>query len=170
MNYDIDYYENMLRNYSGTAEQICRIRWDWIAELQPKVVLDYGCGVGWFRAFRPLGVEVYTYDIGDYVQTGIPLKVFDICCFFDVLEHVNDFTVIEPILRLSNYVITSLPLATQDEGLSKWKHFKPGEHLHYFTKYTLEALFEKYGFVIIKIGTPECPPRKDITSFLFKRK
>jgi hypothetical protein len=169
LDYDIEYYENMLRNYSKTAEAICNIRWNWIAELKPKVVLDYGCGVGWFRAFRPLGVDVYTYDIGNYVQTGIPFKIFDVCCFFDVLEHINDFSVIEPVLRLSNHATVSIPIKSLEEKLSSWKHFKPSEHLHLFTKETLCALFDKYDFYLIKEGTPECPPRKEISSFIFKR-
>lgn len=168
MNYNLDYYENLLRQYSETAQSICQVRWDWIKRINPKTVLDYGCGVGWFRAYRPSGVEVDTYDIGPYPQTGISLKLYDLVCFYDVLEHIPDFSVIEPILRLANHVVTSLPIKNGD-ALADWKHFKPGEHLHYFTDETLIALFWKYGFRMIQHGTPECPPRKDIHSYLFRR-
>ena len=167
MKYDLDYYENLLRQYSKTAEGICRIRWEWIAEYKPKSVLDYGAGVGWFRAYRPDGVMVHSFDIGGYPQTGISLQVYDMVCFYDVLEHINDFTEIEPVIRLANRIVTSLPIKNGD--LAEWKHFKPGEHLHYFTEETLEALMKRYGFRVIKSGKPECPPRKDIHSYVFGR-
>ena len=167
LKYDLDYYENMLREYSKTAEEISSVRWDWIKETNPKVVLDYGSGVSWFRAWRPKGVEVYSYDIAKYPQTGIKLITYDVICFWDVLEHIRDFDEIEPVLRLSRNVALSLPLV-KEENLAAWKHFKPGEHLHYFTEKTLNALFEKYGFMQVRIGQPECPPRKDITSVLYK--
>jgi len=170
MMYDINYYEKMLREYSGTAEHISKIRWDWISDDNPKSVLDYGSGIGWFRAWRPSGVEVYSYDIAKYPQTGIDLRVYDVVCFWDVLEHVPDFTKVEPILRLAKCVAVSLPMKIGLDDFSTWKHFKPTEHLHYFTEETLDAMFRKYGFHRKKMGQPECPPREDITSTLYRRK
>jgi len=167
--YDIKYYENMLRNYSGTAEQISKIRWKWIEEVDPKVVLDYGSGVGWFRAWRPKGVEVYSYDIAEYPQTRVELIMYDVVCFWDVLEHIPDFSRIEPILALARNVAATLPVIPESETFNDWKHFKPGEHLHYFSKPTLSALFHKYGFRVKKVGEPECPPRKDVVSFLYEK-
>ena len=169
MNYDIEYYENMLRKYSRTGEEIAKIRWNWIAELEPDVVLDYGSGVGWFRAWRPKGVRVYSYDVANYPQTNISLTMYDVVCFWDVLEHILDMRKLEPVLSLSRHVATSLPLEPEKKDLSIWKHFKPSEHLHYYTERTLDALFKKYGFRRMKIGQPECPPREDITSVLYEK-
>ena len=136
----------------------------------PMKVLDYGSGVGWFRAWRPAGLtEVWTYDLAEYPQTGIELQTYDVVCFWDVLEHIPDFNAIEPILALSKHVALSVPLAR--EGLLDWKHFKPGEHLHYFTEESLVALFHEYGFVPLhKSIEIECPPRQDILTALFGRR
>jgi hypothetical protein len=169
MNYDLEYFEKMLRLNSKTAEEICRIRWNWIEEVQPKTVLDYGSGVGFFRAYRPNGIEVYTYDIGQYPQTGMAMRVYDVICFWDVLEHIDDFMELEAPIALSNHVALSLPIV-DGERLSESKHFKPGEHLHYWTDSGLKALFRKYGFELLKKGQPECPPREEIYSYLFKRR
>ena len=169
MMYNINYYEKMLREYSKTGEKIAKIRWDWINGCDPGVVLDYGSGVGWFRAWRPKGVEVYSYDIAEYPQTGIDLIIYDTVCFWDVLEHIPDFTKIEPVLRLARNVAATLPMKVELNNFASWKHFKPAEHLNYFTEETLNALFEKYGFRQKKIGQPECPPRKDITSVLYEK-
>jgi hypothetical protein len=89
-------------------------------------------------------------------------------CFYDVLEHISDFSVIEPVLRLANHVVISVPIRNGD--LTTWAHFKPGEHLHYFTEDTLQALMGRYGFRMIKKGMPECPPRKDISSYIYRSK
>ena len=169
MKYDLEYYENMLRQYSKTAEEISEIRWNWISDVDPEVVLDYGSGVGWFRAWRPRGVKVYSYDIASYPQTGVELLIYDVVCFWDVLEHTLDFAAIAPVLALAKYVAVTLPLMPMQEKLSDWKHFKPGEHLHYFTAESLDALFSRYGFELRKVGQPECPPRKDITSVFYAK-
>jgi len=166
--YNLEYYENMLRNYSKTGETISKIRWEFINRLNPHNVLDYGCGVSWFRAYRPDGINVDTFDIGPYPQTGVSLKIYDVTCFWDVLEHIPDFSVIEPILRISNNIAVSLPISPGEIDLN-WKHYKPGEHLHYFTHETLDVLFKRYGFNKLIDGTPECPPREDIWSFIYKK-
>jgi hypothetical protein len=51
----------------------------------------------------------------------------------------------------------------------KWKHFKPGEHLHYYTVELLEALFKLYKFDLLLDEMPECPPREDIHSIIFRK-
>ena len=169
--YNLEYYELMLRQNSASAEAISKIRWDFISQLNPKIVLDYGSGPGWFRAWRPEGVEVCSYDVANYPQTGIELLSYDVVCFWDVLEHIPDFKVVEPVLRLSNAVAVSIPVTPSDPSLlTNWQHFKPGEHLHYFTTDTICALFKRYGFHLSESNQNECPPRKDITSFLFTRK
>lgn len=171
MKYGIDYYENMLRIYSKTAEEICRIRWDWIGRLYPKVVLDYGSGVGWFRAFRPEGVEVYSYDIGEvFPQTGIPLKMYDVICLWDVLEHIPDFSILEPVFGLSKAVAGTIPIKPESVDYLNWKHFKPNEHLHYWDKDMLDKFFTQYGFKSnLGWNQEECPPRQHVWSFLYER-
>jgi len=169
MTYDLDYYERMLRLNAQTGEQISKVRWEWINEINPRIVLDYGSGCGFFRTYRPADITVYSYDVGPYPQTGIELTIYDVVCFWDVLEHLPDFKPLEPVLALSRYVALSLPIKPQDTLWNDWKHFKPGEHLHYWTGETVQEFFQKYGFKLMKSGYPECPPRQDIKSFLFKK-
>jgi len=169
VNYDLNYFEKMLREYSGNGERIARIRWGFISEIEPRTVLDYGSGVGWFRAWRPPGVEVDSYDIGPVPQTEIRLVMYDVSCFWDVLEHIPNFEDLEPVFALSRHIALTVPIKPEDTSLSEWKHFKPGEHLHYFTRESTEAFFSRYGFRLLKSSTAECPPREDVYSFLFKR-
>jgi hypothetical protein len=167
--YDIEYYEKMLREYSENGERIARIRWDWISEITPKKVLDYGSGVGWFRAWRPPGVEVDSYDIGPVPQTKIRLVMYDLTCFWDVLEHIPNTEELEPIFNLSRHIALTIPIQPINTPVSAWKHFKPLEHLNYFTQDSIQNLLGRYGFNLLKESKAECPPREDIHSFLFKK-
>ena len=167
LNYDLEYFERMLRLNSKTAEEICKIRWKWIADLKPKRVLDYGSGVGWFRAYRPPGVKVFTYDIGKYPQTGIPLQQYDVLCLWDVLEHIHDFSHLEPLLKLSETIVGTIPMKPKGKSYKDWKHFKPGEHVHYWGMEELQMFFR--DFPALHTDTPECPPREDVISFSFGR-
>lgn len=159
----------MLKMYSKTAEDICKIRWSFVKETKPRTVLDYGCGIGWFRAFRPKDVKMDTFDIGDYPQTGIRRKKYDLICMWDVLEHLPNFKPIGKLLSNARFVAVTVPIKPKGKKMETWKHFKPGEHLHYFTPKTLDLFFKTYGFKKVKSGYPECPPREDIISVLYEK-
>ena len=167
--YNLGYYERMLRLNSKTAEYISKVRCEFIMAVYPKTVLDYGSGVGWFRAFRPEGIEVDTYDIGDYPQTGMLREDYDVVCFWDVLEHIPNLAEIEFQLHHTKHIALSIPIKPENIKLEKWKHFKPAEHLHYFTIEMLDALFKPFNFERIKDGYPEVPPRVDVYSALYAK-
>lgn len=169
IHYDVEYYDNLLRQYSSTAREIAIIRHEFIRSLRPKWILDYGSGVGWFRAFRPDGVEVDTFDIGPFTQTGISRDSYDIVCFHDVLEHIPDWGTIAPIISKAKYVAGTVPILVNGQVLSTWKHYKPGEHFYYWSEKGFESAMNEVGLERIEHGWPECPPRTDILSFKYRR-
>jgi hypothetical protein len=112
---------------------------------------------------------VDSYDLAYYPQTGISTNgSYDLMCMWDVLEHIPNFEVIQDVLMRSKHVAISVPVKPDKVKLEEWKHFKPMEHLHYFSQESLISLFSKYGFRIVTAKTPECPPREDIISFIFR--
>ena len=157
----------MLKMYAKTGEHIANIRWDFIDEFHPRTLLDFGCGLGFFAAYAPEGITVDTYDIGPFVTTGIRHEKYDMLCLWDVLEHLSDFTCLDEFLKFTDHVALTVPMLPSGKELLTWKHFKPGEHLHYFTNETLDAIFKIYGFSRIKSGSPECPPREDILTVIY---
>jgi hypothetical protein len=140
-----------------------------VKEVEPRIVLDYGSGCGFFKAFAPEGVSVDTYDIMPVPTTGITRDRYDLVTFWDVLEHIPDFSEIIPVLALTDYVAITVPMKPADVAWSEYKHFKPLEHIHHFTEDSIIALMDRFGFEKIKDGSPECPPRQHIHSFLFER-
>jgi len=167
----IEYYYKMLREYTDTARKINTIRWQLLKKyISLKVVLDYGCGVGWFKAFAPKEVEVDNFDIMKVPQTGITRNYYDLVCLWDVLEHFDSIKELESILKLSPVIALTIPIVKQSTNLGNWKHFKPREHKLYFSRESLILLFKNYGYELIYEGTPECPPREDILTAIFRRK
>ena len=167
MVYNINYFENLLRTYSATAQEINEIRWNWVNGCKAKTVLDYGCGCGWFRAYRN-GAHVDTYDVMDVPQTGITKDKYDLVCFWDVLEHIEDLTQVKSLIEKSGYTAITVPIKPENVEMEKWKHYKPGEHVRYYTFEDMINWMGSCGKSLVKSGTPECPPRTDIYSFLFK--
>jgi len=161
-----------------------------------KTVLDYGSGCGYLTAFAPEGVEVDSYDIGKYYdgipypQTGILKGHYDAICLYDVIEHVDwavkSDALMLSMIRASTYVFVSVPIFPGDaiahksstfpfhdpplftgNDIIQWRHYRPGEHLTYFTEESLTALLKALGYELLYKGYDECPPRLDIMTFVF---
>ena len=172
--YDEKYYFNLLKIHTHTAKQICDIRWNMVLSSDVGVilptVLDYGSGVGWFAAFKPsTQIVVDTFDIMPVPQSGIIHDHYDIVTMWDVLEHIPDFTELSGIFSKTDFVALSIPIKPDNITWNEWKHFKPAEHLQYYSKDLLEAMFGIYGFKKIIECQIECPPRTDVWDFVFKK-
>ena len=174
VSYSCDYYHNLLRIQSSTAKLIADIRWDFVKDINAKTVLDYGCGVSFFKAFALPSVKVDNYDIMPIPMTGITRQGYDLVCFFDVLEHHDHNKTpdkgIEEAIQMGNYVAIVVPILPIGQDFKTWKHNKKGEHLYRFnTMDAVEHFFRQRGFELVKISKAECVLRQDIVSFLFRK-
>jgi hypothetical protein len=92
------------------------------------------------------GIDLHCEDF-DIPVVGFDCKVeFDLISLFDSLEHFPDFAPVRK-MRAQN-VIVSIP-NTPSILLStprSWRHFKPGEHLHYFSVTSLDIFMGSWGF------------------------
>lgn len=170
MEYGIDYFYNMLRMYSPRAKDICGIRWAFVEEANAQTVLDYGSGCGFFKAFAPNGTAVDTIDAMPVPQTGITRLKYDLVTFWDVLEHVPNLMDLREVFDMARWVAITVPIKPAKLPWKDYKHFKPGEHIHHFQPDYLCAVLNIFGFDLVKSGTPECPPRSMVSSFLFRRR
>ncbi len=87
---------------------------------------------------------------------------------WDSLEHVPDP---EALIRsVGEWVFVSMPVYKDQADCLKSKHFKPGEHLHYWSVRGLIGWFAKMNFGCVEINERESDlGREGITSFAFRR-
>jgi len=136
--YDLDYKQKQ-----ATNSEMAYLRFGWLCsfftyeEVKTFDIVDIGSGNGVFvDCCRGKFKSVSPYDLAGETITEEELyeKVWDIIVMSDVLEHFE-----EPadLFRLKwRYAMISFPETPDADTfreLSAWRHFKPNEHLSYFT-------------------------------------
>lgn len=177
INYDADYY-NRCASYEGQpiADAINAGRIEFVRQhFGTWQVLDVGIGSGEFIKRRPntFGFDVNPVAVEWLKRTdrwGSDLNRFGAITFWDVLEHVD---VPERYFRhigLHAYVFCSLPIFDDLTQIRASKHYRPGEHLTYWTQNGFTWWMHRHGFLQIDHQTFEIAAgREAIHSFAFKR-
>ena len=139
-------------------------------------LLDYGCGAGTFIKIR--GPNTFGFDVSSVVIEWLERKklffdpeettYIDSISFWDSLEHIKFPGVI--LKKIRHYAFVSMPIYDNLDHVLSSKHFKPNEHLYYFTRDGLIRYMTLNGFNCIEESNFESLiGRKDIGSFVFKR-
>lgn len=94
-------------------------------------------------------------------------QVHAVTCW-DSLEHIPEP---EKLLeRVSNWLFVSMPIYDDMADVLQSKHYKPGEHLHYFTLTGFIDWCASLGFECVEVNHAETELGRDgITSFAFRR-
>ena len=133
-------------------------------------LLDVGCALGDFlieakdAGWDVAGVEISHYaaqrarERGLRVSAGrieyldLPAASFDVITLYDSIEHMTDpVATLAAVRRLLVpgglvHLVTPNVGGLQSRALGRfWYHFKPGEHLFYFSPDTLRATLERSG-------------------------
>ncbi len=148
VNYDKKYIQDRYDAYP-TTEAMSYLRLGFVkAVAQQGRLLDVGYGNGAFvKAALRSGFDAYGNDVHgcDYGIREADLNhgdFWDVVTFFDSLEHFPDLGIIKDLSRRSRTVIVSMPARPENFPADlSWKHFRPGEHLHYFSDRSLSRLF-----------------------------
>jgi hypothetical protein len=144
----------------------------------PAQILDFGYGNGDFLRTANKHIR-YTHGF-DIAPTRTPNgskkvnnidDVYDCACFWDSLEHVEDISFLK-FLRTKSIII-SLPQRkelTDFNSFSEfkmwfegWKHRKPNEHIHHFSRQSLESFFNVMGYRLEMMCNLEDEIRKPTT-------
>lgn len=152
--YDREYLEHY-RRLADTelGKRIVTLRWGLLRRYLNghKSLLDYGTGSGAFLSCpdRIPGLELSGYEINpesEYCHAETP-RLPDVMTAFDVIEHLPNpkdwILTYRPKLLV---VLTPNAGAVPRDRIFDWKHYKPGEHIHYFSIDSLKALFEETGY------------------------
>lgn len=183
--YNSNYFDYYLKIKEQTI-QISYLRLGFILGALKKApcnILDIGYGIGSFLSTaKKIIPQCYGYDIttlnvpeGCTRVENIFKDKYELVCFFDSLEHMENINVIKNIK--CDYMCISTPWCTyiSDDWFKTWKHHKPDEHLWYFDDISLKKFMDSIGFDCIAINNLEDTIRVDknspnILTGIFKRK
>lgn len=140
--------------------------------------MDIGIGGGAFvnSLFRELGPgKVYGYDVNPKGELWLRTKGLwcdpyaescgTLTCW-DVLEHIQ---YPELLIQSAKTLLISIPIFESKEHILASKHYKPNEHLWYFTEHGLVAWLATYGFQAVQARDDEQKiGREDIMTYVFR--
>ena len=140
-----------------------------------EIVYDIGIGSGSFIKYcQEQGKECYGYDVNPYAvewlkENNIYKDLSEIrpkwaTTCWDSLEHMpNLVDFLEFGINKWQRMIFSMPLLPSVAIYPNWKHFRPQEHLHLFTRSGIEDILQYYDYDILGIydGEINCG-REDI--------
>lgn len=138
-------------------------------------VLDVGIGCGEFISARPntYGTDVNPRALVWLQDRGLKGSVssFEAFTFWDVLEHIDkpDRFYFRHMAK-GSYLFTSLPIVDDLNLIRQSKHYKPGEHLYYWTERGFVDWMAQYRFRLLASSDMETKAgREQIKSFVFVR-
>lgn len=112
-------------------------------------VLDVGYGNGSFlkaigqNGLAAYGIEIHKADYGIADASYEDDRAYDLITFFDSLEHFPHFDDLRK-LRTRRIIVSYPQRPSWFPMRLDWKHYRPGEHLHYFSLKSLDLLFGNF--------------------------
>jgi hypothetical protein len=154
------------------GEALTKARVDLVRRHFAGQVLDVGIGGGRFvEESGGFGFDVNPEALQWLNANGCyknPHFGWDAMTFWDSLEHIPDP---ELMLRsVGDWAFVSMPIYKDQADCLKSKHFKPGEHIWYWTLEGFVSWMDRQGFELREINHVESElGREGITSFAFRR-
>lgn len=179
--YDKKYIQDRYDAYATTSSM------SWLragflrAHVPPGRLLDVGYGNGSFVktvsnfGYEAFGADVHGCDYGVTEHKLASMNEYQAVTFFDSLEHFSDFDQVKHLLGRTAYIMISFPKRPETFPVNlDWKHYRPGEHLHYFSALSIMRLFARFRIVAREniedaIRGPLPSGEHNIETMVFKR-
>lgn len=170
-----DKYRAMDRTHIGdklTAARLALVRY-YAGNIEPARMVDVGVGGG--RFVEDMGCKGFDVNpeavnwLARHDRLADPYHAkFDVACFWDSLEHIHDPS---PLLaNIKRFAFVSCPIFDGAAHARRSKHYRPTEHVWYFTKRGLQTFMGELGFELVVSNTMEqSAGREDIGTFVFRR-
>lgn len=173
--YDADYFRHFQDlDRTPFAAKLNEARVQMVRRHWTGPVCDVGIGGGSFIEAHgnASGADVNPLAIEWLAERGLLWDALndnvDAVTMWDSIEHMRNPA--ELLDRVRKWAFVSTPIYVDAEHALASKHFKPGEHLWYFTQPGLCAFMRAHGFLQVEINYHESVlGREDIGSFAFKR-
>ncbi len=142
-------------------------------------VLDWGAGSGAFmRVARTVGFEVHGFDVIEETERWLRAVgwyscnpvLFDALTVWDVLEHLENPAELLAQVHPWGKVFVSIPVFTDLRRIRASRHYRPGEHLYYWTADGFVQWMVGQGFRLLETSDHEVRAGRDsIAAFAFRR-
>jgi hypothetical protein len=139
-------------------------------------VCDIGIGCGTFIETR--GAHTLGYDVNPLGVEWLEARnlwmdpyAFRVptVTFWDAIEHIHDPAAL--LANVERFAFISVPIFADARDVLASKHYKPQEHIWYWTRDGLIRWMARQGFDCVEHGTPESLiGRENIHSFVFRRR
>lgn len=141
----------------------------------PSRVVDIGIGSGEFIKKRgnTFGRDVNPVAIEWLKRNDLwaeSLDCFGAFTFWDVVEHIETPEIVLKHIQLHGFAFFSIPVFTDLRRIRESKHYRPGEHLFYWTDEGFQRWMTAHGFMLLEASDFETQAgRESIMSYAFKR-
>lgn len=175
MLYSGDYFAHYQKlDNTKMGALLTRARLDLVSKYtSPGISLDIGIGGG--RYVQESGG--YGFDVCDDAKTWLVSnnafvdpyqQQVDVVTCWDSLEHIPDPRAL--LGQVRKWLFVSLPVFEDADDVLSSKHYKPGEHLWYFSSTGFINWCAEQGFECVEMNRVESDlGREGIMSFAFKR-
>lgn len=173
--YDEAYFHKCASYDQDIADRVNEGRVALVDKYHTGYVLDIGVGSGDFISKRP---KTKGYDANPYANIWLKernlyddrIMDFKAVTLWDVLEHIDDPSAYFKHITRNAHVFVSLPIFSDLTQIRQSKHYRPNEHLYYFTRDGLVDWMAMYGFSLKEESDHEIKAgRESIGSFVFRR-
>lgn len=175
--YTKEYTENYVKlGQTERGKKINQFRVEFVKRhYQGTEIFDYGAGAGsfvkaWGKGAQGYDVSLASLDIlSGMGALAIPADDgWEAVTFWDSLEHVSYPSYLLCYSR--RWVFISMPIYENGEAVVESKHYKPGEHLWYWTAQGLEGWMQENGFRLERTSMGETSlGREGVWTFAFQR-
>lgn len=142
-------------------------------------VLDIGaCSGAFMRAATAAGFWLFGYDVIPEVVSRLKdenrytedASQFDAVCMWDSIEHMREPEAWLSKIKRDAFLFVSVPIMPVLDYVRSSKHYKPDEHLYYWTELGFESWMALYGFKLIEVSNHEVAAgRQEIGAFVFQK-
>lgn len=173
--YGEEYWKHYLEcSASEFGCKLTQLRLDFVKKHLPntKNLCDVGIGSGRFVELANCkGTDVNEFAL-DWLKKNNrfadDVTQYNALTMWDVIEHVDD---VNPLLSAATHIFLSTPIYHDMHSCMASKHFKPCEHIWYFTDRGIKKFMEYHGFELQDQDDFETVLGRDsILSYYFRRK
>lgn len=174
--YDAAYFQKYVQ-YEGSevSNKLNSGRVAFVNKYTLGAVVDVGIGSGEFIKHRHL---TWGTDVNPVAKRWLrenrlwadELHSFDGYTFWDVIEHCPTPEDYFQHIKSGGYLFTSIPVFEDLTRIRDSKHYRPGEHLYYWSKLGFIRWMGLHGFALLEVSDFEIKAgREEIYSFAFWR-